>query len=758
MVPTIEEAAQVYLSSGLSVIPAKDKRPALSTWKPYQRKPMERKAALAAFAGAAQIALICGAVSGRVEVVDIDLKYDISGTLYPRFKQLLEEACPDLFYKLVIQSTKGRGCHLVYRCETIGGNQKLAQRPTTEEERVDTRRKVRAAEMAKGKGENEAYLLADKAAQADNVRVLIETRGEGGYIICAPSEGYRVMSAADLSEIPLITVEERATLLSVCQSLNEYAPPSLTKEAPTEGGWELSPGDDYDQRGDLEALLVKHGWTVTGRIDDTVRFLRPGETTSAYSANYNQIPGRFWVWSTSTMFTPETPYKPYAVYAMLECKGDFKEAAKKLLAEGYGKSKPLDRSKAAPKAEVQPEAPAGDSIGAYIRVGTTYYKKIQITDLRGNQLSKIVRWSKEEIILDFGKKAARSIPKYDSFVMRPAHEGYQSEIGRSYNIYNQITHELIQGAHPHVDRFIQHVFGDKATLFWDYLTILWRHPTQVLPVLCLVSEQRQTGKTTVFELLRAIFQSNAVILKNENFQTQFNAHFVGKLLLMIDENYVDIDKKKESERIKSMATARTEWLQFKGKDSEAVDYYGKILMTANNKEFIKIDREEIRYMVVEVPKFERNDPDLLEKMIEEIPALLFTLQTRQIHYPREDRAWFRPELLYTETLSEVVQNTRTKTEELIDTFIEECIEAFCVEDREEIFMTAADIYSELEHQTRNLDRVTIMRHLKRLGYKTGKLTSYHLYRLSKYHEGAEAAYCTTSRIGRPYRFTRPPQD
>jgi hypothetical protein len=234
---------------------------------------------------------------------------------------------------------------------------------------------------------------------------------------------------------------------------------------------------------------------------------------------------------------------------------------------------------------------------------------------------------------------------------------------------------------------------------------------------------------------------------------------VGKLLIMIDENYVDIEKKKESERIKSMATADTEWLQFKGKDSEQVDYFGKIFMTANNKEFIKIDKEEIRYMVVEVPAYEKNDPDLLEKMIGEIPAFLYTLTERKVLHPREDRAWFRPELLESDTLREVVQNTKHKHEDMIDEFIDECMETFKGDfrpaDEMVLHMTVNDILMQLQPTYKFLDSVKIRRHLKALGHNPLKVQQYTFYSLTdKQSNNIINPNYKSTRIGRPYEFKR----
>jgi hypothetical protein len=64
--------------------------------------------------------------------------------------------------------------------------------------------------------------------------------------------------------------------------------------------------------------------------------LRPGQTTSESSGNYDENKNWFSVFSTSTGFEPETAYLPYAVFAFIECKKDFSEASRKLYEMGYG--------------------------------------------------------------------------------------------------------------------------------------------------------------------------------------------------------------------------------------------------------------------------------------------------------------------------------------------------------------------------------------------------------------------------------------
>lgn len=90
------------------------------------------------------------------------------------------------------------------------------------------------------------------------------------------------------------------------------------------------PGDDYDRRHTLTELLIKHGWSKCPG-----GYTRPGKT-SGLSATFDKVPGRFWCFTSSTQFEALHPYRPWAVYAILEHGGDFGQAAKALAKQGYG--------------------------------------------------------------------------------------------------------------------------------------------------------------------------------------------------------------------------------------------------------------------------------------------------------------------------------------------------------------------------------------------------------------------------------------
>ena len=109
----------------------------------------------------------------------------------------------------------------------------------------------------------------------DGARVtLIEIRGEGGLFLCAPTLGYS-LEQGSLTEIPVLTPQEREILLETAWSLNEYLP---TADVPADSQFvpENRPGDDFNNRGDIRALLIKHGWTLVKKAENEL-WHRPGK-------------------------------------------------------------------------------------------------------------------------------------------------------------------------------------------------------------------------------------------------------------------------------------------------------------------------------------------------------------------------------------------------------------------------------------------------------------------------------------------------
>ncbi|MFN7795157.1 MAG: bifunctional DNA primase/polymerase [Planctomycetota bacterium] len=286
-------SALAYRESGLSVLPAKRlaKRPSLPGWKNFQlRIPQERQVVEWFSKPEDAICVVTGQVSGNLEMLDFDRGGD-------RFEAWKEQIPPELLARLVIETSQSGGKHVIYRCsEPINGNMKLAM------------------------GFRDGAMVT-----------LIETRGEGGLFLCAPTLGYS-LEQGSLTEIPVLTPHEREILLETARSQNEYLP---TADVPADSQFvpENRPGDDFNNRGDIRALLIKHGWTLVKKAENEL-WRRPGKA-NGWSASLKDK--SFYVFSgNAAPLEPNRAYSPFAVYAWLEFGGDFEMAARMLRQQGYG--------------------------------------------------------------------------------------------------------------------------------------------------------------------------------------------------------------------------------------------------------------------------------------------------------------------------------------------------------------------------------------------------------------------------------------
>ncbi|MDY3363531.1 primase-helicase family protein [Riemerella anatipestifer] len=311
----------------------------------------------------------------------------------------------------------------------------------------------------------------------------------------------------------------------------------------------------------------------------------------------------------------------------------------------------------------------------YIRVGTIYYKLIERPQISGDSTVTLAKWSREIIIQDHGKKYIYNIPKYDGFCCIPNHLGYKKTIGNFYNMYKEIP---IQPALakvsieeiPYSISFLEHIFGKQIDLGLDYLKILLQKPVQVLPILCLVSKERATGKSTFLKWLKEIFGLNMTYIKGDSFNSQFNSDWASMLIIAIDE--VFFDKKEITERLKYLSTTNKDKLENKGKDREEIDFFGKFILCSNNEDnFIQIDENEIRFWMLKINPIKSENTEFLENLKREIPLFLRFLIDRPFFSPKKTRMWFESSDIKTKALQKLVFKNGNKLEsKMVELFYE----------------------------------------------------------------------------------------
>ena len=292
----------------------------------------------------------------------------------------------------------------------------------------------------------------------------------------------------------------------------------------------------------------------------------------------------------------------------------------------------------------------------YLRVGTTYFKKSKYPSLNGDSIEILVIWSSELIRQDHGKNTLSEIERFDGFICIPENrpEHFKKRVQDYYNTYHQISKSPKEGDITNTMVFLTHIFAEQKEMGIDYLQLLYLKPTQILPILSLVSQERATGKSTFLKWLKVIFEYNMTFLTNSDFTSQFNADWTSKLIIAVDEVLFKTDEL--TERIKYLSTTSSHKTEAKGKDKRESNFVGKFILCSNNENsFIRIDADEIRFWVLKIEKFEKEDVHFLDKLILEIPAFLYFLSNRKLSTENQSRMWFTPQQIKTKALEKLVK-------------------------------------------------------------------------------------------------------
>lgn len=281
----MKEIVQKYINSGLSCLPCRlDK-------SPYYPKSWLSEFELSEFDNIPAIGIKCGDISSGLECLDFDNHFNDAIENLKTFLSIPEVNTIYQKYKLPIESTQRGGFHLLYRCHKNEGNRKLAQR-------------------LNDKGKPEA---------------IIETRGNNGYFVAAPSPGYKVIRN-DILNIELITELERAVLINHAVSMNEYEKVILVDEERSE-----RPGDIYNTKyssvQEAKELLKQNGWTELNKYN----WCRP-DKLGKVSATFGKVAENvFYVFTSNAHpFDSMKGYTPFQILALLKYNGDFKQAAQSI--------------------------------------------------------------------------------------------------------------------------------------------------------------------------------------------------------------------------------------------------------------------------------------------------------------------------------------------------------------------------------------------------------------------------------------------
>jgi len=587
------------------------------------------------------VGVFCGSISNGLELLDFD-NGDNKAT--ERIKQFVNDGrIKNLIKsKCYIEKSISGGYHIMYKydAETYEGNRKLAMDPT-------------------GK------------------IVYIETRGEGGWAAVYPSKGYNRIKG-DLTKLISLTLEERNTLVDVSKEYNKQDRPEPDRNDPSLN----LPTDVPDPMtyanfklvGYAKQLLTDNGWVQLsggikdlGKHGDVEQWSRPGKRTGATSATWNKINGYFYVFSSSTDFEPETWYGAFGIICKLRFKGEWQQCTNWILRNYFGKDH------------------------GFIKVADRYLKVITIEDRDGFERLELNGFDKREIIEENGKEFIKHIPKFKALVNRPSYDNYEPIIKGCYNMFHPVAVTPKESDLTWTMRLLQHVFGDHLPQGLDYMKILCAHPDKRTKILCIISAERETGKTTFINWMKMLFGHNSVLIDGADLSRDFNMHYSTKNVIIIDEAFVE--KSKVVEKLKTLHSAKYMILNGKYIPQTQVDFYGKFVFASNNEDkFMRIQSEETRFWVRKVKKPKFHNTNIEKDLIKEIPAFFYFMENYSLRHEWLTRDYFGDG----ETDTDELYNTKYHSKNWLYKDIKSIMEEWFLEhENEEVWVSQKDLLNYL---------------------------------------------------------------
>lgn len=320
-------AARAWYEAGYTVIPSHEdgsKRP-FGPWKQHQhhRPDWSQVEAWLSSGRYTGIGVLTGAASGNAELIEI------------------EGPIEDAIHRLGLVTEKAR------MFDSIGVRDLLA------------RIAAGCSEQSAGGGLHLFLRVTDCPAKGNTKlataggKVVSETRGEGGFVIVAPTPGrkghpdgasYIFTKGAHPAGTVEVTGEERDILHTLfTMALHEDEPEPMPEETARVvrdlGG--KSAFDDYRERVTWRDILAPAGWREGPvDVDGRTHWTRPGglhfEGTSATTLE----DGPLYVFSTNAGLPTDRGLSKGQVYAHLHHGGDLSEAARDLAGKGYGDVSP----------------------------------------------------------------------------------------------------------------------------------------------------------------------------------------------------------------------------------------------------------------------------------------------------------------------------------------------------------------------------------------------------------------------------------
>jgi hypothetical protein len=323
-------AARAWHEAGFAVIPCHEdgsKRP-FGPWRQYQTQRPDWQTVRewlesGRFTG---IGALMGEASRNTEMIELEGPLDAA---IQRLERVMERARQQGFADLNMADLLARiarGCSE----QSAGGGLHLFIRVTDGPAKANTK-------------------LAH-AGQGPDRKVIAETRGEGGFVVVAPTTArnghepgtaYLFLRGSSPAGVVDVTSEERDLIhLLITLALDEPDTASRITSSNT-GASSSEPGafDEYRQRTTWRDILAPAGWREGFTdADGRTHWTRPGGQSFEGTSATTLEDGPLYVFSTNAGLPTEQGLSKATVYALLHHGGDLSAAGKALVEEGFGQA------------------------------------------------------------------------------------------------------------------------------------------------------------------------------------------------------------------------------------------------------------------------------------------------------------------------------------------------------------------------------------------------------------------------------------
>lgn len=294
---TLERARQL-IDNNLSLIPIGDKKIPWIKWKQYQTEIVQKDIFDTYYKDARTNGIGIATGYNNLEVIDVDLKVLPSlkdqQDFWLEYISFLQDNIDSFDDKFVIYKTINNGYHILYRCNKIDGNKKIAK-------------------------------------LKDHHEAIIETRGIGGYVFVYENQ----ISKKSYTEIQEISELDREVLLEVSRTYN-YSEEKILHEVIDKPykETELKPWIDYNNKVTIFDVIGPD-FEIVRQLKDKYIIKRHG-AQSAHSGYVYKNSGCMFLFTTATCYPNEKLITPFSAYTYKNFGGDFKLAASDIYKKGYG--------------------------------------------------------------------------------------------------------------------------------------------------------------------------------------------------------------------------------------------------------------------------------------------------------------------------------------------------------------------------------------------------------------------------------------